>query len=146
MTSISRKALLQNIIVAAAFINGFVIMTIELLGGRVLSPYFGTSVYVWGSIITIFMLSLSLGYLCGGRLSGRRHAPRGGHPGGMGPGGHLRGERGAPQNDRDGAAEEESHALIWGRRPVPDTPADGSDISYVLRDHPLPMGVVRHGW
>ncbi len=69
MTSISRKALLQNIIVAAAFINGFVIMTIELLGGRVLSPYFGTSVYVWGSIITIFMRSLSLGYLWGCRLS-----------------------------------------------------------------------------
>ncbi len=75
MTSISRKALLQNIIVAAAFINGFVIMTIELLGGRVLSPYFGTSVYVWGSIITIFMLSLSLGYLWGGRLSSRNPNP-----------------------------------------------------------------------
>jgi hypothetical protein len=75
VTSITRKALLQNIIVAAAFINGFVIMTIELLGGRVLSPYFGTSVYVWGSIITIFMLSLSLGYLWGGRLSSRNPNP-----------------------------------------------------------------------
>jgi hypothetical protein len=75
VTSTSRKALLQNIIVAAAFINGFVIMTIELLGGRVLSPYFGTSVYVWGSIITIFMLSLSLGYLWGGRLSSRNPNP-----------------------------------------------------------------------
>jgi MFS family permease len=52
-----------------------VIMTIELLGGRVLSPYFGTSVYVWGSIITIFMLSLSLGYLWGGRLSSRNPNP-----------------------------------------------------------------------
>lgn len=62
---------MQKVIVCAAFINGFVIMTIELLGGRVLSPYFGTSVYVWGSIITIFMLSLSLGYLWGGRLSSR---------------------------------------------------------------------------
>tara|TARA_R110002167_G_scaffold344363_2_gene553827 strand:- start:95699 stop:96322 length:624 start_codon:yes stop_codon:yes gene_type:complete len=63
---------MQNVIVSAAFLNGFVIMTIELLGGRVLSPYFGTSVYVWGSIITIFMLSLSLGYLWGGRLSSRK--------------------------------------------------------------------------
>ncbi|MCP5358453.1 MAG: fused MFS/spermidine synthase [Pseudomonadales bacterium] len=62
---------MQNVIVFCAFLNGFVIMTIELLGGRVLSPYFGTSVYVWGSIITIFMLSLSLGYLWGGRLSSR---------------------------------------------------------------------------
>ena len=44
-------------------------MSIELLGGRILAPYFGSSIYVWGSIITIFMVSLSLGYLTGGHLS-----------------------------------------------------------------------------
>ena len=52
-----------------AFTGGFVIMSLELLGGRVLAPYFGSSIYVWGSIITVFMLSLALGYLWGGRLS-----------------------------------------------------------------------------
>ncbi len=52
-----------------AGVGGFVIMSLELLGGRVLAPYFGSDIYVWGSIITIFMLSLSLGYLGGGRLS-----------------------------------------------------------------------------
>ena len=52
-----------------AFVGGFVIMSLELLGGRVLAPYFGSSIYVWGSIITVFMLSLSAGYLVGGRLS-----------------------------------------------------------------------------
>ncbi|MCZ6460122.1 MAG: fused MFS/spermidine synthase [Gammaproteobacteria bacterium] len=52
-----------------AFVGGFVIMSLELLGGRVLAPYFGSSIYVWGSIITVFMLSLSLGYLFGGRMS-----------------------------------------------------------------------------
>ena len=54
-----------------AFCGGFVIMSMELLGGRILAPYFGSGVYVWGSIITVFMLSLSLGYLLGGRLSVR---------------------------------------------------------------------------
>jgi len=44
-------------------------MAIELLGGRLLAPYFGSSIYVWGAIITVFMLALSLGYLCGGRAS-----------------------------------------------------------------------------
>ena len=44
-------------------------MSLELLGGRLLAPYFGSGIYVWGSIITIFMLSLSIGYLLGGRLS-----------------------------------------------------------------------------
>ena len=75
MSAPARNALMNKIIICAAFINGFAIMAIELLGGRVLSPYFGTSVYVWGSIITIFMLSLSLGYLWGGRLSSRNPNP-----------------------------------------------------------------------
>jgi hypothetical protein len=57
------------IIYILAFVGGFSIMSLELLGGRVLAPYFGSSIYVWGSIITVFMLSLSIGYLIGGRLS-----------------------------------------------------------------------------
>lgn len=44
-------------------------MSEQLLGGRILAPYFGSSVYVWGSIISVFMLALSLGYLAGGQLS-----------------------------------------------------------------------------
>jgi len=70
-----QKNLIRTVVMITAFINGFVIMSIELLGGRVLAPYFGSSVYVWGSIITIFMLSLSLGYLFGGRLSSRNPSP-----------------------------------------------------------------------
>jgi len=57
------------IIYLLAFTGGFVIMSMELLGGRVLAPYFGSSIYVWGSIITVFMLSLALGYLIGGKWS-----------------------------------------------------------------------------
>ena len=52
-----------------AFSSCFSIMGIELLGGRILAPYFGSSVHIWGSIITVFMLSLSFGYLLGGKLS-----------------------------------------------------------------------------
>jgi len=44
-------------------------MAVELLSGRILAPNFGNSIYVWGGIITIFMLALSIGYLIGGRLS-----------------------------------------------------------------------------
>lgn len=60
------KWLIVNVL---AFSGGFCIMSLELLGGRILAPWFGGSIYVWGSIITVFMLSLSLGYLLGGRLS-----------------------------------------------------------------------------
>lgn len=59
------------LIYALAFLGGFVIMSLELLGGRVFAPYFGSSIYVWGSIITVFMLSLALGYLIGGKMSVR---------------------------------------------------------------------------
>lgn len=66
----SRSQLLpRNVVACVAFISGFCIMTIEMLGARILSPYFGGSLSVWGSIITIFMVALAMGYLIGGRLS-----------------------------------------------------------------------------
>lgn len=49
--------------------SGFLVMAIELLGGRILAPNFGNSLYVWGGVITVFMLALSVGYLLGGRWS-----------------------------------------------------------------------------
>lgn len=49
--------------------SGFFVMGVELLGGRLLAPTFGSSIYVWGAIIAVFMLALSLGYLAGGRYS-----------------------------------------------------------------------------
>ncbi len=44
-------------------------MVLEMLGGRIIAPWFGGDIYVWGSIIAVFMLALSLGYLIGGRWS-----------------------------------------------------------------------------
>ena len=56
---------------AAVFACGWVLMSVEILGGRMLGPYFGTAIYTWGSIISVFLLALSLGYLLGGLLSRR---------------------------------------------------------------------------
>jgi len=52
--------------------SGFFVMSYELLGGRVLASDFGSSVSVWGALITVFMIALSIGYLLGGTLSTRR--------------------------------------------------------------------------
>lgn len=52
--------------------SGCFVMAVELLGGRLLAPYFGSSIYVWGAIIAVFMLALSVGYLLGGRFSLRQ--------------------------------------------------------------------------
>jgi MFS family permease len=70
-----KPALPRAVVIGAAFVSGFCIMTVEMLGARIMSPYFGGSLSVWGSIITIFMLSLSLGYLWGGRLSASNPSP-----------------------------------------------------------------------
>jgi len=54
-----------------AFVAGFVIMALELLGFRVLAPYFGYSIYVSGSLIGIVLAALSVGYMVGGRIADR---------------------------------------------------------------------------
>jgi len=54
-----------------AFFSGAVVMGVELVGSRVLSPYFGSSIFVWGSLISVFMGALSLGYYSGGWYSDR---------------------------------------------------------------------------
>lgn len=59
----------KHYIFALACWSGFFVMSIELLSGRILAPYFGGGIYVWGAIITVFMLALSAGYLAGGRIS-----------------------------------------------------------------------------
>lgn len=55
---------------------GAVLMSLEILGSRVLAPTFGSSVYVWASLITIFLAALAAGYALGGRLADR--SPRAG--------------------------------------------------------------------
>lgn len=53
------------------FSTGAVVMIFELVGSRILGPYFGTSIFVWTSIIGIIMGSLSLGYYYGGKIADR---------------------------------------------------------------------------
>jgi hypothetical protein len=55
-----------------AFVTGAAILAMEVLGGRMLQPDFGSGLYVWGSILSVFMVSLALGYWLGGKLSARR--------------------------------------------------------------------------
>jgi predicted membrane-bound spermidine synthase len=55
-----------------AFISGFVMMSYEILGVRVLAPFYGSSVYVWGATISVFLAGLSIGYAAGGRIADHR--------------------------------------------------------------------------
>ena len=51
-------------------------MALELLGGRILSPTYGSSIHVWAAVISVFILSLSIGYWLGGRLADRAESNR----------------------------------------------------------------------
>lgn len=52
--------------------SGGVLMALEIVSSRVLAPQFGASVYVWGSIISVFLAAMSIGYVWGGRLADRQ--------------------------------------------------------------------------
>jgi spermidine synthase len=53
----------------AVFLCGAAVMVMELVGSRFLAPNFGTSLYVWSSIIGVILGSLSIGYWLGGKIS-----------------------------------------------------------------------------
>jgi spermidine synthase len=53
------------------FVSGAVLMGLEIVGSRLLAPYFGNSVFVWGSLISLFLIALSAGYYAGGRVADR---------------------------------------------------------------------------
>ena len=52
-----------------AFIEGGSVMAIELLGAKMLAIYYGNSLYVWTSVLSITLAGLAAGYFIGGFVS-----------------------------------------------------------------------------
>ena len=65
-TAFSRRLLLPLV-----FISGMASLGVEFGASRLLAPYFGTSLYVWGVLIGLVLVYLSAGYVIGGRLADR---------------------------------------------------------------------------
>jgi spermidine synthase len=55
----------------AVFVSGAVLLGMELAASRVLAPYFGNSLFVWGALIGVVLAGLSIGYWLGGMLADR---------------------------------------------------------------------------
>jgi spermidine synthase len=53
------------------FLTGAATLALELLSSRVLTPYFGVSLYIWSSILSITLTFLAVGYYGGGWLARR---------------------------------------------------------------------------
>ncbi len=62
-------------LIVTAVLCGGLVMVIEVLGSRVVGPFFGVSLFVWTSLITVTLVSLATGYAVGGVLSDRRSSP-----------------------------------------------------------------------
>ncbi|MBI3325720.1 MAG: fused MFS/spermidine synthase, partial [Nitrospinae bacterium] len=54
------------------FVSGAVLLGLEIVGSRVLAPHFGSSIFVWGSLISTFLAGLTVGYYVGGVIADRR--------------------------------------------------------------------------
>ncbi len=61
------------------FISGGSVLAVEILGTRVLGPFYGVSLFLWSALITVALAALSIGYALGGRWADR--GPRFAHLG-----------------------------------------------------------------
>ena len=62
---------LRRFLHLTAATTGAVILVVEILGAKMLSPWFGTSHFVWTAQIAVTLISLALGYWLGGTLADR---------------------------------------------------------------------------
>src|SRR6187455_2228508 len=59
---------------AILFVTGGAVLALELLASRIMTPYFGVSLYIWTGILSITLVALALGYWLGGKLAAGRQA------------------------------------------------------------------------
>lgn len=62
-------------LVFTSLVCGSLIMVIEVLGSRVIGPFFGVSLFIWTSIIAVAMIALAAGYAIGGIISDKYSSP-----------------------------------------------------------------------
>jgi predicted membrane-bound spermidine synthase len=59
----------STLLLASVFVTGFAVLIVEIIAIRILSPYYGNTIYTTSSVIGIILAALSLGYYLGGVLS-----------------------------------------------------------------------------
>jgi spermidine synthase len=58
-------------VLVASFLTGAIVLVVEIVGARVVGPYYGASVYVWSALIGVTLGSLTIGYVVGGWAADR---------------------------------------------------------------------------
>lgn len=70
------RRLRHAVLPAVVFLTGACVLVIEVAATRVLSPYFGNTIYSYSSILGVVLAALSIGYYFGGRLADKRPSPK----------------------------------------------------------------------
>lgn len=63
---------IRGLLYLTAGLTGALVMVVEILGARLIGPFFGVSLFVWTALISVTLLSLAGGYAFGGWLADRR--------------------------------------------------------------------------
>lgn len=53
------------------FFTGAVVLSLELLASRIMSPFFGVSLYIWTSILSVTLIFIAIGYQFGGWITSK---------------------------------------------------------------------------
>jgi spermidine synthase len=61
-----------RLLLPLAFTGGLASLGIEFAAARLLAPFFGQSLFIWGTLIGLILIYLTIGYYAGGRLADRR--------------------------------------------------------------------------
>ena len=61
-----------QLLLPLAFTGGLASLGIEFAAARLLAPFFGQSLFIWGTLIGMILIYLTIGYYAGGRLADRR--------------------------------------------------------------------------
>lgn len=59
------------ILLTVSFFEGGAVMAVELLGAKIIAPFYGTSLYVWASVLTVTLAGLTAGYYTGGYIASK---------------------------------------------------------------------------
>jgi hypothetical protein len=51
------------------FLEGAIVMAVEIIGGNILTAHFGSSIYLWSGILGISLTGLAVGYFAGAKFS-----------------------------------------------------------------------------
>lgn len=64
---------MKKYLLLLSFLEGASVMAAELMGAKMMAPFFGSSLYVWSAVMAITLGGLAAGYFAGGILSTKKN-------------------------------------------------------------------------